>query len=128
MAMADSNGDGNSNGRQQRQRPTAIAMAMATETATAIAMATAMVKPMMTLLLEGLTQGRVSSSCASDVQRCGRGNALSPPTGHKKVCIAQCCAMGVPLQRVFAPFQGGGILRSHHGLFFLYFYNYCSVY
>jgi hypothetical protein len=29
--------------------------------------------------------------------------------------------MGVTLQRVFAPLQGGGILTAHHGLFFVHF-------
>jgi hypothetical protein len=29
--------------------------------------------------------------------------------------------MGVTLLRVFAPFEGGGFLTGHHGLFFVYF-------
>ncbi len=29
--------------------------------------------------------------------------------------------MGVTLLRVFAPFQGGGFLTAHHGLFFVYY-------
>jgi hypothetical protein len=29
--------------------------------------------------------------------------------------------MGMTLLRVFAPFQGGGFLAAHHGLFFVYF-------
>ncbi len=69
-----------------------------------------------------LTQGRVASSCASNVQCCGRGNASPPSFGHKGVCIAQLCAVEVPLQRVFAPFQGGGILRAHLGFGFILFY------
>ncbi len=40
------------------------------------------------------------------------------PHEHKAVCIHQCCIMGVTLQRLFAPFQGGGFLTAHHGLFF----------
>ncbi len=36
--------------------------------------------------------------------------------------------MGVTLQRVFAPLQGGGFLTANHVLFFVYDYNYCSVY
>jgi hypothetical protein len=28
--------------------------------------------------------------------------------------------MGVTLQKVFAPLQGGGFLTAHHGLFFVY--------
>ncbi len=29
--------------------------------------------------------------------------------------------MGVTLLRVFPPFQGGGFLTAHHGLFFVYY-------
>jgi hypothetical protein len=29
--------------------------------------------------------------------------------------------MGVTLQSVFAPFQGGGFLTANHGLFFVYY-------
>ncbi len=141
--MADSNGncngngDGGSNGNRdgqlqqqwqllmawQWQRPMAMAKttATATETATTIAMATAMTMVPMTLSSQQLTQGMVASLCAGDVQHCGRGDALSPPPGHKGVWIVQSFAMEVPLQRLFAPFQGGGILRAHHVLNF-YFY------
>jgi hypothetical protein len=63
-----------------------------------------------------------ASSCAGNVQRCGRGDTL-----HKGKCIHQRCIMGRMLQRVFAHFQGGGFLTAHHVLFFI-FYNYCSVY
>jgi hypothetical protein len=101
----------------------ATAMTMATEMATAIAMTMATATATMTLSLQRHHQGRVISSCASNVQCCGRGDALPPPSGHKGVCISQRCAMGVPLQRVFAPFQGGGILRAHHGWCFVHFFH-----
>jgi hypothetical protein len=58
----------------------------------------------------------------------GQCLASPPAPGHKGVCIAQRYAMGVPLQRLFAPFQGGGILRAHHGFFLLFFLTTCSVY
>ncbi len=45
------------------------------------------------------------------------------PHGHKGKCIHQCFVMGVTLLRVFAPFQGGGFLIAHHGLFFCYFFT-----
>jgi hypothetical protein len=54
----------------------------------------------------------------------GVTNCLHPHR-HKGVCIHQRCIMGVTLQRVFAPFQGG-VLTAHHESFF--FYKYCSVY
>ncbi len=63
-------------------------------------------------------KGRVASSCASNVQGYGRGNTLPlHPHGHKGKCIQQRCIMGVTLLRVFPPFQGGGFLTAHHGLF-----------
>jgi hypothetical protein len=40
------------------------------------------------------------------------------PHGHKGKCIHQRCIMGVTLLKVFAPFQGGGLLTAHHGFFF----------
>ncbi len=83
-----------------------MAKAMATKMAIAITMVTSTEKAMMMLLSRQLTQGRVASSCAGLVQ--GRGNTLPPPPGHKGVCIAQNCAMGVQLQRVSTPFQGEG--------------------
>jgi hypothetical protein len=43
------------------------------------------------------------------------------PHGHKGKCIHQRCVMGVTLLRVFPPFQGGGFLTAHHGLFFVYY-------
>jgi hypothetical protein len=65
-------------------------------------------------------KGRVASSCAGDVQRCGRGNTLPPPPWTQRVCIHQHCIMGVMLQRMFAPFQGGGFLTAHHRLFLFF--------
>jgi hypothetical protein len=73
-------------------------------------------------------KGRVASSCAGGVQHCGRGNTLPPPPWTQIICIHQRCIMGVTLLRVFPPFQGGGFLTAHHGLFLFIFYNYCSVY
>jgi hypothetical protein len=71
-------------------------------------------------------KGRVASSCAGNVQPCGRGNTLPPtpclhPHGHKGKCIHQRCVMVVTLQKVFAPFQGGGFLTAHHRFFFIYY-------
>ncbi len=118
--MADGNGNGDSRWQRQRRWPMAMAMAtaaaMATETATAIAMATATETAMMMLLSRQLTQGRVASSCAGNVQ--GKGDALPPPPGHKGVCIAQRYAMGVPMQRVSAPFQGEGSWQLTMDCFF----------
>jgi hypothetical protein len=43
------------------------------------------------------------------------------PHGHKGKCIHQRCVMRVTQLRVFPPFQGGGFLTAHHGLFFVHF-------
>jgi hypothetical protein len=66
-------------------------------------------------------KGRVASSFAKNVQRCGRGNTLPLPPWTQRKVIHQCCVMGVKLLRVFAPVQGGGFLTAHHRMFFVYF-------
>jgi hypothetical protein len=65
-------------------------------------------------------KGRVASSCAGNVQRCGWGDTFH---GHKGKCIHQCCIMGVTLLRMFAPFQRGGFLTAQHGVFFCLFFT-----
>jgi hypothetical protein len=124
-AMADSNatertaamvdGDRNGNGQQQQRWATATAMvmesAMTTEMATAIAMATATVRGTMTKA--GLPL-HVPAMCNA---MAGVTPSLHPH-GHKGKCIHQRCVMGVALLRVIPPFQGGGFLTAHHGLFF----------
>ncbi len=95
-------------------------MAMATEsktgmeTATAIAMATATARATMT---KGGLPLDVQAMCSAvaEVTHCLH------PHRHKGVCIHHRCVMGMMLQRVFAPFQGGGFLTAHHGLFVLFF-------
>ncbi len=94
---------------------------MATEMATAMAMATATTK--VTITKEGLPL-HVAEMCSAVA---GATPCLHPHE-RKEKCIHQHCIMGVTLLRVFAPFQGGGFLTAHHGLFLFIFYNYCSVY
>jgi hypothetical protein len=126
MAVAMIDSDCNSNGQWQRQWPTATAMATATATAaesvtatemaTAIAMATAMARA--TITKEELPL-HVPAMCSAVA---GATPCLHPH-GHKRECIHQRCIMGVTLQRVFAPLQGGGFLTAQHGLFFVYFFK-----
>jgi hypothetical protein len=67
-------------------------------------------------------EGRIASSCASNMQCCGRGNTLPPSPWTQRKVHSQRYVMGVlTLLRVFAPFQGGGFLTAHHGLLFVYF-------
>jgi hypothetical protein len=112
-AMVDGNRNGN--GRQRRRWAMATTMVMelstTTEVVMAIAMATATARVMMTKA--GLPL-HVAAMCSA---MAGATPCLHPH-GHKGKCIHQCCVMGVTLLRVFPPFQGGGFLTAHHGLFF----------
>jgi hypothetical protein len=107
------NGNHNGNGQQQQRRRWATTSATATDLAMAIAMATATVRATMT---KGGLPLHVPAMCSTVA-----GRHLPPPHGHKGKCIHQCCVMGGTLLRVFPPFQGGGFLTDHHGLFFCLF-------
>ena len=112
-------GDRNGNGRRRRQWATAMAMVMESATmmemATAIAMATATAR--VTITKEGLPL-HVAEMCSTF----GGVTPCLHPHGHKGKCIHQRWVMGVTLLRVFPPFQGGGFLTAHHGLFFCLFF------
>jgi hypothetical protein len=97
---------------------TALAMETAMVTATAIAMATAMATATMT---KGGLPLDVLAMCSAVAE----ATPCLHPHGHKGKCIHQRCVMGVTLLRVrvFAPFQGGGFLTAHHGLFFCLFFT-----
>jgi hypothetical protein len=114
------NGNNNSN-RLLTLTATAMETAMAMVTVTAITMVTAMATTIMT---KGGLPLHVLAMCSIVA---GATPCLHPH-GHKGKCIHQRCSMGVTLLKVFAPFQGGGFPTAHHGLLFIYFYNYCSVY
>ncbi len=136
MEMATNNGtemaaamvDGNRNGNGQRQQQWQLAMAtttgteLATVTETAMAIAMAMATARATMTIGGLPL-HVPAMCSTVTG----ATPYVHPHVHKGVCIHQRCITGVTLQRVFAPFQEGGFLTAHHGLFFI-FYKYCSVY
>jgi hypothetical protein len=88
------------------------ATAMVTETAIALATATATA-----MMMKGGLPLYVPAMCSI----VARATPCLHPQGHKGKSIHQHCVMGVTLLRVFAPFQGGGFLTAHHGLFFVYF-------
>ena len=90
---------------------TEMATTMGMEMVTTIAMATAMARATMT---KGGLPLHVPEMCSTVA---GATPCLHPH-GHKGKCIHQRCIMGVTLLRVFPPFQGGGFLTAHHGLFF----------
>ncbi len=136
MAMADGNAteraaamvDGNRNGNGQRRRRWATATAMVMESETTTEMATAITMVMATARVTMMKEGLPLHVLAMCSAMAGATPCLHPH-GHKGKCIHQLCVMEVTLLRVFPPFQGGGVLAAHHGLFLLFiFYNYCSVY
>ena len=98
--------------RRQRQMESATMMEMA------MAMTMAMATARATIMKEGLPL-HVAAKCSAF----GGVTPCLHPHGHKGKCINQRCVMGVTLLRVFAPFQGGGFLTAHHGLFFVYYFQ-----
>jgi hypothetical protein len=104
--------DGNRNGNGWA---TAKVMVMELATTTEMAMAIGMVMDMarVTMTKAGLPL-HVPAMCSA---MAGATPCLHPH-GHEGKRIHQCCVMGVTLLRVFPPFQGGGFLTAHHGLFF----------
>ncbi len=52
-------------------------------------------------------KGRVASSCAKNVQRCGRGNTLPPPPRTQRKVHSPALRHGGDTLRVFALFEGG---------------------
>jgi hypothetical protein len=137
MEMAMANGKGNSDGdgyqqckrdgggdgwRQPRQQwlmATAAATAMATEMAIAMVTARAITMAMATATAT-MTKGGLPLYVPAICSAVAGATPCLHPHGHKGKCIHQRCIMGVTLLRVFAPFQGGGFLTAHHGLFFVY--------
>jgi hypothetical protein len=121
METAAATGNGNHDGNGRWQRPTAMATAMSTAMATETAMVTAtemaIAMAMATARATMTKRGLPFHVPAMHSAVAGATPCLHPH-GHKGVCIHQCCIMGVMLQRVFAPFQGGGFLAvAHHGFF-----------
>jgi hypothetical protein len=106
------NSDRNGNGR--RQRRWAMALAMVTESATMTEMGTA-IKMAMAMARVRMTKAGLPLHVPA---MCSAMAGATPCHGHKGKCIHQRCIMGVTLLRVFPPFQEGGFLTAHNGLFF----------
>jgi hypothetical protein len=109
--------DGDRNGYGQWRRQWATATAMVTELATTTEMATAIPMEMAMARVMMMKAGLPHHMPAMCSAMAGATPCLHPH-GDKGKCIHQCCIMGVTLLRVFPPFQGGGFLTAHHGLFF----------
>jgi hypothetical protein len=111
MAAVMVNGNRNDNGRQQQRWATA--MAMATESAMEMDMAMVIAMAMATARMT-MTKGGLPLHVPAMCSAVAGATPCLHPHGHKGKCIHQRCIMGVTLQRVFAPFQGGGFLTAHH--------------
>jgi hypothetical protein len=90
---------------------------MATETATATEMAMVIAIATATATAT-MTKGELPLHVLAMYRTVAGATPCLHLHGHKAKCIHQCCVMGVTLLRVFAPFQVGGFLIAHHGLFF----------
>jgi hypothetical protein len=100
----DGNGDGNGQRQWQWQWPMVMATGMANSNGNSNSngngMAMARATATMTLLSRRLMQGRVASSCAGDVQHCGRGDVVPLPPWTQR-------SMHCPALR-----HGGAIAKS----------------
>ncbi len=99
-------------------------MAMLTATAMELAMVMAMAITMaMAMVMATMTKGGLPLHVPAMCSAVAGATPCLHPHGHKGKSIHQRCVMGVTLLRVFAPFQGGGFLSAHHGLFFCLFFT-----
>jgi hypothetical protein len=74
-------------------------------------------------------KGRVDSSCAGDVQRCGRGDTMPPPPWTQRKVHSPVLRHGGVTAKSVCSLSRGGVPDSSPWILFLFIiYNYCSVY
>ncbi len=74
-------------------------------------------------------KGRVASSCARDVQCCGRGDTLPPPPWTQRKVHSPALHHGGDTAKSVSSLSRGRVPDSSLWIVFLFiFYNYCSVY
>ncbi len=74
-------------------------------------------------------KGRVASSCASNVQHCGRGNTLPPPPWTQRKVHSPVLSHGGDTAKSVCSLSRGRVSDSSPWILFLFIiYNYCSVY
>ncbi len=76
-------------------------------------------------------EGRVASSCASDVQHCGRGDTLPPPPWTQRKVHSPALIHGGDTAKSVCSLSRGRVPDSSPLILFLliiYNYCYCSVY
>ncbi len=66
-------------------------------------------------------KGRVASSCARDLQCCGRGDTLPPPPWTQRKVHSPALRQGGDTAKSVCSPSRGGFLTAHHGMFFVYF-------
>jgi hypothetical protein len=66
-------------------------------------------------------KGRVASSCASNVQCCGRGNTLSPPPWTQRIVHSPVLCHGGDDAKILCSLSRGRVPDSYNGLFVLIF-------
>jgi hypothetical protein len=74
-------------------------------------------------------EGRVASSCAGNVQYCGRGNTLPPTLWTQRKEHSPVLRHGGDTAKSVFSFSRGRVLDSSPWIVFSFiFYNYCAVY
>ncbi len=73
-------------------------------------------------------KGRVASSCAGDVQHCGRGDTLPPPPWTQRIVRSPALRHGGDTAKSVCSLSTGRVPDSSPWILFLFIiYNYCSV-
>ncbi len=74
-------------------------------------------------------EGRVASSCAGDVQRCGRGDTLPPPPWTQRNVHSPALHHGGDTAKSVCSLSRQRVPDSSPWILFLFIiYNYCSIY
>ena len=74
-------------------------------------------------------EGRVASSCAGNVQHCGRGNTLPLPPWTQRKVHSLALHHGGDTAKSISSLSRGRVPDSSSWIVYLFiFYNYCSVY
>ncbi len=73
-------------------------------------------------------EGRITCSCAGNVQRYGRDNTLPPPPWTQRKVHSPALRHGGDTAKSVCSFSRGRISDSSPWIVFLFFYNYCSIY
>ncbi len=73
-------------------------------------------------------KGRVDSSCAGNVQRCGRGNTLHSPPWTQRSVHSPVLHHGGDAAKIVCSRSRGRVPDSSPLIVIFIFYKYCSVY